>query len=395
MFAEYAQLGAGSTLARIDDRPVPVDGARGGEPGPGRRAACAVGWRSASVVTSRSASSPRSRPTTRPIIMAFQKLIPALMAGNSVILRPSPLTPDLLAGLRGGGRGGRAAAPACSASWSRTAPPAPSCSRPHPAVDMVSFTGSTAVGRQILAQAAPTVKRVALELGGKSAQIYLPDAVDRVGAGAVAVVAMTAGPGVRGGHPDARAARTARTRCSRRSAAAYAAITVGPPTDPSRHDGSGHQRAASASAASATSRWPRSTAARSSSVAAGPAGFDTRLLLRADGARPARQREPGGAGGDLRSGARRDRLRRHRRRGADRQRQHLRPVGSGVRRRRGRRDRGRPPAADRRGQRQHRRVQRLRAERRLQAERPRPRAGPDGIRAFQEVKHLAIGELPG
>ena len=42
-----------------------------------------------------------------------------------------------------------------------------------PAVDMVSFTGSTAVGRQILAQAAPTVKRVALELGGKSAQIYL------------------------------------------------------------------------------------------------------------------------------------------------------------------------------------------------------------------------------
>ena len=42
-----------------------------------------------------------------------------------------------------------------------------------PAVDMVSFTGSTAVGKQILAQAAPTVKRVALELGGKSAQIYL------------------------------------------------------------------------------------------------------------------------------------------------------------------------------------------------------------------------------
>ena len=48
-----------------------------------------------------------------------------------------------------------------------------------PAVDMVSFTGSTAVGQAILAQAAPTVKHVALELGGKSAQIYLPDAVDR------------------------------------------------------------------------------------------------------------------------------------------------------------------------------------------------------------------------
>ena len=43
---------------------------------------------------------------------------------------------------------------------------------------MVSFTGSTAVGRRILAQAAPTVKRVSLELGGKSAQIYLDDAID-------------------------------------------------------------------------------------------------------------------------------------------------------------------------------------------------------------------------
>ncbi len=62
-----------------------------------------------------------------------------------------------------------------------------------PAVDMVSFTGSTVIGKQILAQAASTVKRVALELGGKSAQIYLPDALDRVGVGAMEVVAMTAG----------------------------------------------------------------------------------------------------------------------------------------------------------------------------------------------------------
>ena len=58
---------------------------------------------------------------------------------------------------------------------------------------MVSFTGSTAVGRQILAQAAPTVKRVSLELGGKSAQIYLDDAIDLAGIGAMVVVAMTSG----------------------------------------------------------------------------------------------------------------------------------------------------------------------------------------------------------
>jgi acyl-CoA reductase-like NAD-dependent aldehyde dehydrogenase len=62
-----------------------------------------------------------------------------------------------------------------------------------PRVDMVSFTGSTSVGRQILAQAAPTVKRVALELGGKSAQIYLDDAVDRVGAGALGAIGAMAG----------------------------------------------------------------------------------------------------------------------------------------------------------------------------------------------------------
>jgi aldehyde dehydrogenase (NAD+) len=63
----------------------------------------------------------------------------------------------------------------------------------HPAVDMVSFTGSTLAGRKILAQAAPTVKRVSLELGGKSAQIYLPDAVQRAAGGAAIVVASTAG----------------------------------------------------------------------------------------------------------------------------------------------------------------------------------------------------------
>ncbi|GAA3103597.1 hypothetical protein GCM10020001_021100 [Nonomuraea salmonea] len=46
----------------------------------------------------------------------------------------------------------------------------------HPGVDMVSFTGSTAAGRRVAALAAETVKRVALELGGKSANLILPDA---------------------------------------------------------------------------------------------------------------------------------------------------------------------------------------------------------------------------
>jgi acyl-CoA reductase-like NAD-dependent aldehyde dehydrogenase len=100
-----------------------------------------------------------------------------------------------------------------------------------PAVDMVSFTGSTAVGRQILAQAAPTVKRVALELGGKSAQIYLPDAVQRVGAGAAQVVAMTAGQAcvaaTRMLVPEDR-----KEQVLEAVSAVYARLTVGPPSDP-------------------------------------------------------------------------------------------------------------------------------------------------------------------
>jgi len=48
----------------------------------------------------------------------------------------------------------------------------------HPAVDMVAFTGSTSVGVKVMQQAAPTMKRLQLELGGKSAQIFLPDALE-------------------------------------------------------------------------------------------------------------------------------------------------------------------------------------------------------------------------
>jgi aldehyde dehydrogenase (NAD+) len=47
-----------------------------------------------------------------------------------------------------------------------------------PRVDMVSFTGSSHVGEMVMAQAAPTMKRLGLELGGKSAQIYLPDSIE-------------------------------------------------------------------------------------------------------------------------------------------------------------------------------------------------------------------------
>ena len=120
-------------------------------------------------------------PYNAAIIMAFQKLIPALMAGNSVILRPSPLTPHLVADLRRGRR--RRGAAARRAQRRRRGRRRRRRAAHHrtPRSTWCRSPARPRSGKQILAQAAPTVKRVALELGGKSAQIYLPDAVDRVG----------------------------------------------------------------------------------------------------------------------------------------------------------------------------------------------------------------------
>jgi aldehyde dehydrogenase (NAD+) len=169
-------------------------------------------------------------PYNGAIIMAFQKLIPALMAGNSVILRPSPLTP--LSSLVFGEAADAAGLPAGVLSVViEDGAEGAELLTSDPGIDMVSFTGSTVVGRQILAQAAPTVKRVSLELGGKSAQIYLDDAIERAGMGAMAVVAMTSGQAcvaaTRMLVPNARKAEVIEAVC-----ATYGMISVGDPADP-------------------------------------------------------------------------------------------------------------------------------------------------------------------
>jgi acyl-CoA reductase-like NAD-dependent aldehyde dehydrogenase len=168
-------------------------------------------------------------PYNAAFLMAFQKIIPALMAGCSVVLRPSPLTP--ISSLALGAAAEAAGLPAGVLSVViEDGSAGAELMSTHPAVDMVSFTGSTAVGRAILAQAAPTVKSVALELGGKSAQIYLPDAIDKVAAGAGAVVAGTCG--------QACVAATRMLVPRERKddvlaavSAAYGALTVGPPQE--------------------------------------------------------------------------------------------------------------------------------------------------------------------
>ena len=113
-------------------------------------------------------------PWNYPLLLAVQKVAPALAAGCTVVLKPAEQTPlnalrlpalFSAAGLpdgvfqvvTGGARAGAALVE-------------------HPGVDKVSFTGSSAVGRLVLRSAADSIKRVSVELGGKSPNIVFPDA---------------------------------------------------------------------------------------------------------------------------------------------------------------------------------------------------------------------------
>ena len=169
-------------------------------------------------------------PYNAALLMAVQKLVPALMAGNSVIVRPSPLTP--ISSLALGAAADAAGLPAGVLSVVvEDGSEGAELLTTDPRVDMVSFTGSTAVGKAIQAQAAGTVKRVVLELGGKSAQIYLADALDMAPLGAMVVVAMTSGQAcvaaTRMLVPQANKAEVLET-----VAATYAGLTIGHPDDP-------------------------------------------------------------------------------------------------------------------------------------------------------------------
>jgi acyl-CoA reductase-like NAD-dependent aldehyde dehydrogenase/alcohol dehydrogenase class IV len=114
-------------------------------------------------------------PWNFPTTLAMWKIAPALIMGNTIVVKPAsntPLTAVILAeaakaaGIPKGvfnvipGPGGELGKTLCT----------------HPDVDKIAFTGSTEVGREIMRMASDTVKRVTLELGGKSANIILDDA---------------------------------------------------------------------------------------------------------------------------------------------------------------------------------------------------------------------------
>ena len=114
-------------------------------------------------------------PWNFPLAIASWKLAPALAAGNTVVLKPAELTP--LTALRFAELALEAGLP--EGVVNVVVGPGRTCGArlvEHPGVNKIAFTGSTEVGRSIAEGAAATIKRVTLELGGKSANIIFADA---------------------------------------------------------------------------------------------------------------------------------------------------------------------------------------------------------------------------
>jgi acyl-CoA reductase-like NAD-dependent aldehyde dehydrogenase len=170
-------------------------------------------------------------PWNFPMLMASWKIGPALAAGNTAVLKPAEITPlttvrlaelALEAGIPDGvlevvvGTGP-------VAGWRLVE---------HPQVRKVAFTGSTAVGKRIMAGCADQVKRVTLELGGKSANVVFADAdIDAAAAAAPGAVFDNSGQDCCA-RSRVLVQRSVLDRFLEGFVAASAAFTVGDPTDP-------------------------------------------------------------------------------------------------------------------------------------------------------------------
>ena len=170
-------------------------------------------------------------PWNFPFMLNVSKLAPALAAGNTVVLKPAPDTPWSATMI------GRIIAEETDippgvvnivASGDKAA--VGEVLTGDPRVDMISFTGSTGVGKRIMARGAETVKKVFLELGGKSANIILDDAdLDGVAMGGM-MICMHAGQGcaitTRMLLPESRY-----DEAVEKLAGAFAMVPYGDPTD--------------------------------------------------------------------------------------------------------------------------------------------------------------------
>ncbi|HEX9032182.1 MAG TPA: aldehyde dehydrogenase [Streptosporangiaceae bacterium] len=170
-------------------------------------------------------------PWNAPVTLACWKAAPALAAGCAVVIKPPPEAPlsnfILAEALAEAGLppGVVSVVPAGREVGEHLVT--------HPGTDKVAFTGSTAAGKRIMSLCGDQVKRVSLELGGKSAAIVLDDA-DLAGVVPVLVSgAMHLSGQVCGAHTRVLVARSRYAEAVEAAAAAAAAVRVGDPHDPS------------------------------------------------------------------------------------------------------------------------------------------------------------------
>jgi len=123
-------------------------------------------------------------PWNFPLLLASWKLGPALACGNTVILKPAEQTP--LTALKLGELVMDVGFPAGVVNILTGGPETGRAIVAHPGIDKIAFTGSTAVGKEIMRGAADTLKRITLELGGKSPNIVFADSdIDNAVKGAI------------------------------------------------------------------------------------------------------------------------------------------------------------------------------------------------------------------
>lgn len=134
-------------------------------------------------------------PWNFPLYVNAEKVVSALLAGCTVILKPAPDTP--LAGAIFGELAAEAGFPVGVINVITASDPAEAGEMlvTDPRVDLITFTGSTAIGKHIMRQGAETMKRAFLELGGKSVKIILDDAPNFAQEVAQSILVFHAGQG--------------------------------------------------------------------------------------------------------------------------------------------------------------------------------------------------------
>jgi aldehyde dehydrogenase (NAD+) len=170
-------------------------------------------------------------PWNAPVTLASWKTAPALAAGCTVVIKPPPEAP--LSTFVLGEALDEAGVPRGVVSVVPGGREAGEHLVTHPGTDKIAFTGSTAAGKRIMSLCGAQVKRVSLELGGKSAAIVLDDAdVAGVVPGLVGGVMHLSGQ-VCGAHTRVLVPRSRYAEAVESAAAAASAVPVGDPHDPS------------------------------------------------------------------------------------------------------------------------------------------------------------------